>query len=147
MKKTTVLLPALLLALSLTACGSGNTAASGSDTTPFDETEAYEAIVEIIDDQFPYTHKVEYDRNEHALNIYAEVPERTQDALQTQLDEVLSAWQGLSDSMCYLSETLLDAVEDIGDVKYINIYCVGELKNGGYTQADQLLWVQNGSVL
>ena len=127
--------------------GDGSVESVQDYKTPFDETAVFEKIVELMDTSFPDNpHAIEYDKNGSALNLYFQGADNTRAALGSQRSDILDAWQRVSDSMCSLSDQLLTVTKPGGYAYYVNIYWVDRLKDGGYTQADLLLWVQNGVV-
>lgn len=115
---------------------------------PFDETSTFRSIVELIDTNYgSINHSVEYSKSDLALNIYFEGVDRLRGALKAQDSGVLSSWESIADGLCALSEQLLSVTEIGGNAYYVNIYFVDQLKDSGYTEADRLLWVQNGRVM
>ena len=125
--------------------GDGSVESVQDYTPPFDETAAYESILEVIDNYFSdFEHKVEYDKNGLALNIYVQGMDGLRNVLAKQDKDVTDAWQGVSESMCTLSDQLLTITKVGGDAYYVNIYWVDKLRDNGYIQDDMLLWVQNG---
>ena len=125
--------------------GDGSVESVQDYKTPFDETEAFKTIVDLMDTSFPNTpHEVVYDKNGSALNLYFQAPDKSRAGLVSQNNEIMDAWQGVSDSMCNLSDQILTVTKVGGNAYYVNIYWVDKLKKGEYTQEDQLLWIQNG---
>lgn len=126
--------------------GDGSVDFAQDHKPPFDETETYQKLISMIDQQYEsYPHEISYDREKKAINIYFEAPEKTRAALELQRSDLLESWQNLSDAMAKLSQTLLDIVK-IGDsASYVNIYFVDQLIHGNqYAADDYLLWIENG---
>lgn len=163
MKRLMVWMLGLSIMTALAACG-GKTASaeapevvseaeadevkSGDKETPFDETDIFQVLVGLIDENFESTpHEVVFDREENAVNIYFEAPENSREAIGMGLSEIAEAWQKLSDSMISLCDSALEVVKTSGNVSEVNVYIVDQLLPGNrYGKDEYLLWVKNGVV-
>ena len=120
--------------------------AEAEDEIPFDETEVYHYIVSMLDQNFSgITHKVVYDREDSALNIFIEAPDSARELMAAENPEVVEAWDEMVDSMKAVGDPLWEIVSLTDGADYASVYIVDELKSSNeYDQSEYLLWILNG---
>ena len=128
--------------------GDGSAESVEDYKVPFDQTDTYKKLEELLDQHFSeFGHDLVYDEEKRELNIYVEAPENLRSAMNTRDSSLLDSWQKLVESMTTLSDTLLKVVEIGGRAFYVNIYWVDSLNDEHeYTESDYLVWIQNGVV-
>lgn len=115
---------------------------------PFDETEIYQNIVSMIENNFAdINHKVVFDRDDSALNVFIEAPATARNAMDMQNAEVMEAWDSMVESMKSMGDPLWEIVRLVDGTESANVYIVDELKSDDeYGQDEYLLWIRNGEV-
>lgn len=129
--------------------GDGSIESVEDQKVPFDQTDTYAKIEEILDNNFKDTeHAMAYNKDKRELNVYFQAPDRLRAVIDTRDQSVLDSWGKLADSMTDFCNTLLTAAKISGDVDYVNIYWVDRLNSSNeYTDSDYLIWIQNGVVM
>ena len=115
---------------------------------PFDETEIYKNIVSMIENNFAnINHKVVFDRDDSALNVFIEAPATARNAMDMKNAEVMEAWDSMVESMKSMGDPLWEIVRLVNGAESANVYIVAELKSDDeYEQDEYLLWIRNGEV-
>ena len=128
--------------------GDGSAESVEDYKVPFDQTETFEKIVELVDDNFPNTeHRVVYDARNRELNLYFQAPDGLRAALATKNSDLMESWKGIVETMQTFSETLLTVVQIGGKAYHVNIFWVDQLNSGNeYTDSDYIVWVRDGTV-
>lgn len=126
-------------------------AASGdSSTVPFDETEIYDTIVDILDTNFADNpHSLEFNRYTQKLNLYIQAPDSLREALDGRDPEIMAAWGEVRDNMGNLGAQLWELVQITGGVEAVDLFMVEELKEDSseYGVEDVLLAFENGELV
>lgn len=129
--------------------GDGSIESVEDRKVPFDQTDTYAKIEEILDKNFESTrHEMVYVKEKRELNVYFQAPDKLRTAIDTRDQSILDTWGKLKDSMTDFSNSMLTAAKISGDVDYVNIYWVDQLNSSNeYSQSDYLIWIQNGVVM
>lgn len=126
-------------------------AASGdSSAVPFDETEIYDTIVDILDTNFADNlHSLEFNRYTQKLNLYIQAPDSLREALDGRDPEIMAAWGEVRDNMGNLGAQLWELVQITGGVEAVDLFMVEELKEDSseYGVEDVLLAFENGELV
>ena len=126
-------------------------AASGdSSAVPFDETEIYDTIVDILDTNFADNpHSLEFNRYTQKLNLYIQAPASLREALDGRDPEIMAAWGEVRDNMGNLGAQLWELVQITGGVEAVDLFMVEELKEDSseYGVEDVLLAFENGELV
>ena len=126
-------------------------AASGdSGAVPFDETEIYDTIVDILDTNFADNpHSLEFNRYTQKLNLYIQAPDSLREALDGRDPEIMAAWGEVRDNMGNLGAQLWELVLITGGVEAVDLFMVEELKEDSseYGVEDVLLAFENGELV
>lgn len=126
-------------------------AASGdSSAVPFDETEIYDTIVDILDTNFADNpHSLEFNRYTQKLNLYIQAPDSLREALDGRDPGIMAAWGEVRDNMGNLGAQLWELVQITGGVEAVDLFMVEELKEDSseYGVEDVLLAFENGELV
>lgn len=116
---------------------------------PFEETEAYQSLVSILDRRFEkFGHELVYNKDKKTLDLFIEMPEGSRQALATKDSDLIETWNTMVDSQCELCDSMLTIVKVGKNADYVNVYFVDKLRNSNsYVDSDFLLWIQNGEVM
>lgn len=128
--------------------GDGSAEGVKTEKTPFEESKAYKTIQETVENTYADTpHSMVYDADTSNLTIYVQAPNGASAGLQTNNEEVISAWEGLVDTQESLAEKLYTIAKVGGEVSTLDVIWVFRIDSGNqYTQDDYVLWVHNGEV-
>ena len=128
--------------------GDGSAESVEDYKVPFDESDTYKKIEEILDENYEsLEHDMAYDAKNRELNIYFQAPDNLRAALMTKDASLLESWNTLIESMKSFCESVLKVVEIGGNADCVNVYLVDKLNSENeYTQSDYVLWIRNGEV-
>ena len=123
--------------------GDGSVEYAQDYRTPFEETDSYRMIIELVDKVHKDApHKVEYDSDAKELNIYVEAPESTRSTIAAHKSELQESWERLVNGWTEFGGKLYQALHVGNNGEHVNIYMVDSLDS----PEEYVLWVDNDTV-